>query len=229
MPRGTIRGRIERQLLADGRTFVGVDEVGRGCLAGPVFAACAIMDFAKLKTVKAPLRGLVRDSKLLSQQQRSRIVPILEKICAEWYVASASVEEIERIGILQASFLAMRRAIACIKRPYDLVLVDGKHKIAGHDGEQRTVIKGDNLCFSIAAASILAKEARDDYMRFQATKFPKYGFESHVGYGTPQHLDMIEQHGICLLHRRNFEPIRSQHGFPAAPTPQDTHASPLFG
>lgn len=223
------RGRIERQLQRDGRVFVGVDEVGRGCLAGPVYAACAVMDFALLKAVKPELRALVRDSKELSGLQRARIVPVLEKICAEWYVASASVLEIERLGIVQANYLAMRRALGRVKRPFDLVLVDGKHKIAGHDGEQRAVIKGDSLCFSIAAASILAKEARDDYMRFQATKFPAYGFEAHVGYGTRQHLDMIAEHGICSLHRRNFEPIRSQHGFPAAGPAAKPRTSPLFG
>lgn len=219
MPRGRVKGRLERELLAEGRVFLGVDEVGRGCLAGPVFSACAILDFGRLKALKPAVRALIRDSKQLSTQQRQAIVPVLEKICAEWYVASASVGEIERLGIVQATFLSMRRAIGCVKRTYDVVLVDGKLRISGHEGEQRTIVKGDSLCFSIAAASILAKEARDDYMRFQATKYPAYGFDAHVGYATKQHMDMIEEHGICALHRRNFEPIRSQHGFPTAATP----------
>jgi ribonuclease HII len=175
-----------------------------------VYAGCAIMDFKRLKALKKQDRDLVRDSKQLSPQQRAYVVPILEKICTEWYVASASVQEIERIGIVQACFVAMRRALSCVKRSFDLVLIDGKQKIGGHDGEQMAVIKGDFLCYSIAAASILAKEARDDYMRFQATKYPEYGFDAHVGYATKQHMDSIAKHGVCALHRRNFEPIRSQ-------------------
>jgi ribonuclease HII len=203
------RGRLERQLLAGGTRVAGVDEVGRGCLAGPIYAACAVVDFAQLRKLKSTERQLIRDSKQLSHQQRAAIVPVLQTICPVWEIASASVEEIERLGIAPANFLAMRRALTVCREAFDLLLVDGKWKIPGWDGDQQTVIKGDSLCYSIAAASILAKEARDAYMREQAQLYPQYGFEAHVGYGTRQHLAMIEQHGICPLHRKTFEPIRA--------------------
>lgn len=212
------RGKLEAALLKRGVLVAGVDEVGRGCLAGPVFAACAVLDYERLALLPRKTRALVRDSKELSRGQRVRIIPVLEKICLGLHVASASVEEIERHGIAPATFLAMRRALARLPSPADVVLVDGKLKISGYDGVQQTIVKGDNLCFAIAAASIFAKEARDDFMRFQATKYPAYGFDSHVGYGTRHHMAMIEAHGICTLHRRNFEPIR-RHGNPTSAQP----------
>ncbi len=204
---------IEAKLLRSGRVPVGVDEVGRGCLAGPVFAAAVILDFSRLERLDPEDKALIRDSKELSQAQRARIIPAIERSALAWHVAQASVEEIERLNIAQATFLAMRRALGRLTRAFDILLVDGKLRVAGHDGEQMTIVKGDSLCYSIAAASILAKEARDDYMRFQATRYPNYGFDSHVGYATKLHLAMIEQHGPCVLHRRNFDPIR-KHGIP---------------
>ena len=214
MPRNpAAKGRLESALRKRGALVAGVDEVGRGCLAGPVFAACAVVDYDRLRSLSAADRALVRDSKELSSLQRARIIPILEKICVAWQISSATVLEIERHGIAPATFLAMRRALSRLTPAPDVVLVDGKMRISGYDGVQQTIIKGDSLCFAIAAASIFAKEARDDYMRFQAKQFPVYGFDSHVGYGTKRHLAMIEAHGICTLHRRNFEPIR-RHGLP---------------
>ena len=204
------RGRLERQLLADGLLVAGVDEVGRGCLAGPVYAASAILDFAKVKRLKKAQRDLLRDSKQLSHAQRAAMVPVIRDVCLDWQVASASVEEIDEIGILQACFLAMRRCLGVCGVPFDLLLVDGKLPVAGYAGRQQTVVKGDSLCFSIAAASILAKETRDEHMREQAGVFPGYGFEQHVGYGTAQHLAKIAKHGVCRLHRRSFEPIRER-------------------
>lgn len=202
------RGRLERQLIAEGFRVAGVDEVGRGCLAGPVFAGCAVLDFQRVRRLKTSMKSLLRDSKKLSSPQRAKMVPVITELAISTGVASSSVEEIERLGIVQATFLAMRRALANSQDLFDVLLVDGKLKVAGWQGEQRTIVKGDDLCFSIAAASILAKEARDSYMRKQADEFPEYGFDVHVGYGTRRHLAMIEQHGICRLHRRNFEPIR---------------------
>jgi ribonuclease HII len=202
-----IRGRIERQLHKDGVRFAGVDEVGRGCLAGPVVAACVVLDFPRLLKLDREARWLIRDSKQLSAEQRARIAPKILEVAASHRVETADVATIERLGIAGATYLAMRRALAACA-DYDLVLVDGKAKIAGYDGEQRAVVKGDALCFSIAAASILAKEARDGYMRGIATDYPAWGFDSHVGYGTKQHLHAIEQHGLTPLHRRNFEPVR---------------------
>ena len=202
------RGRLERSLLQSGMCLAGVDEVGRGCLAGPVHAGCAISDWHKFKRLPSKRRQLVRDSKQLTAKQRAELVPHLFDLCLEWQVASASAKEIDRLGIVAATFLAMRRAISGCKTPIDMLLIDGKWPLAGYTGSQQAVIKGDFLCYSIAAASILAKEARDQYMHEQASLFPAYGFASHVGYGTKLHLAMIEQYGICPLHRTSFAPIK---------------------
>lgn len=202
------RGRIERELVKKGLRVGGVDEVGRGCLAGPVYAAFAIPDFRKLSRLDKKKRELIRDSKTLSPAQRQKIIPVLEDVCLDWAIAAATVAEIEALGIVQACFLAMRRALSAKHLSIDVLLVDGKMALTGYDGEQKTVIKGDNLCYAIAAASIFAKEARDSYMKDQAAAFPVYGFESHVGYSTRLHMDMIKVHGACSLHRRNFDPIR---------------------
>jgi ribonuclease HII len=203
------RGQIERDLLKMGRILAGVDEVGRGCLAGPVVAACAVLDYEKVDQLAPAMRSLLRDSKTLSASQRQSMLPIIEGVSLDCHHAFASVEEVERLGIVHATFLAMRRAISKCSNSFDLLLVDGKQPLAGHDGEQLNIVKGDNLCYAIAAAAIVAKEARDRYMQEQSEIYPAYGFQAHVGYGTRQHLSMIEAHGICKIHRRNFEPIRS--------------------
>lgn len=203
-----LRGRIERDLVKQGLRVGGVDEVGRGCLAGPVYAAFAVPDFKRLSRLDRKHRVLIRDSKTLSPAQRRKIIPVLEDVCLDWSIAAATVPEIEALGIQQACFLAMRRALAAKKLSFDILLVDGKIQLAGYDGEQRSVIKGDNLCYAIAAASILAKEARDEYMKAQSELYPVYGFDAHVGYSTRHHMDMIRAHGVCPLHRRNFGPVR---------------------
>jgi ribonuclease HII len=151
--------------------------------------------------------SLIRDSKTLSASQRQRIRPVIEEICQTWAIGKATVSEIERFGILQATFLAMRRALKTCDFDLDVLLIDGRIPLAGYEGRQETVVKGDNLCFSIAAASILAKEARDTFMHKQAKAFPAYGFDRHVGYATPLHLAMLKEHGITPLHRRNFAPV----------------------
>ena len=203
------KGSIESTLTKLEKVYAGVDEVGRGCLAGPVYAAVVVMPYVKVRRLRSDRKSLIRDSKTLSSAQRAKIVPYIQELADEWHIASASVAEIERLGIMKANFLAMRRAINKCDTFIDTLLVDGKIAVPAYNGHQMTVVKGDALCFSIAAASILAKEARDLYMLNQAGRYPGYGFENHVGYGTPQHLDMIEKHGICQLHRRNFAPIKN--------------------
>lgn len=203
------KGRIEKALRDEGKACAGVDEVGRGCLAGPVAAGFAVLDLARVEKLKSADRRLLRDSKLLSHAQRQYVLTLIAKVQVDTQVGWASVAEIEQIGILPACFLAMRRAITAGDAKFDVLLVDGKLKLRGYEGEQQPVVKGDALCFSIAAASIVAKEARDAYMREQARTYPVYGFDEHVGYGTRRHLDSLREHGACALHRKNFDPVRA--------------------
>lgn len=191
----------ERALLAQGyQTIVGVDEVGCGALAGPVFAGAVVL----------PLRsslGSLRDSKLLSQKQREILYPLITERATAWAVASASVEEIFEIGIRQATFLAMRRAVQQI-RAAEVLLVDA-WKIPQVDLPQINVIRGDRQIKSIAAASVVAKVTRDRLMATYAEQFPVYGFEKHKGYGTASHRLAIQQHGPCLIHRLGYKLFQS--------------------
>lgn len=213
------RGKIEKKLLSQGYSLVGVDEVGRGCIAGPVFAACVALDYEELERLSDGQRHLIRDSKKLSAAQRAGILPTIRQISREAYIAMADVREIETLGIVPATFKAMRRALKLCEQPYSMLLIDGNQPLANYYGEQTQVIGGDQLCYAIAAASILAKEARDTYMQQQAQKYPEYGFESHVGYGTKAHIESIHKIGICPLHRKNFAPIKHMVNQPGSPTP----------
>jgi ribonuclease HII len=202
------RGKIERELLESGITnIVGVDEVGRGCIAGPVFAAAAVLDYNKLFALPPEQLALIRDSKTLSAKQRSSLIPIIKEVALDIKISGSSVETIEQHGIVRALSYAMHKALKNLTCDYDFLLIDGKQKLQNFNKEQRAVVKGDNFCYCIAAASIIAKEARDNYMREQSLTYPVYGFEKHVGYGTGLHIQMLKEHGICPLHRRNFAPI----------------------
>jgi ribonuclease HII len=202
------KGKLESRLLASG-LVAGVDEVGRGCIAGPVYTGAAVLDFQLLNQLDSKTKELIRDSKTLSKKQRAAIIPVLKEISISFAVGKASAREIEKKGIVPATFLAMHRAIAALEKPFKTLLVDGNQLLPEYRGSQRSIIKGDSLCFSIAAASIFAKEARDQYMTNQAKKYPQYGFETHVGYGTKKHIDSIIANGICPLHRKNFAPVSS--------------------
>ncbi len=204
-----MKGAIEKKSLQKDRRLIGVDEVGRGCLAGPVYAAIAALDYEKIDALDKTTRSLIRDSKKLSSKQRQKILPILEQVCIEWGLGHASEREIETLGIVAATFLAMKRAYLNLKDSYDLLLIDGNQRHPDMPMEQLTVVGGDSLCYAIAAASILAKEARDAVMRAAHEQFPQYGFIDHVGYGTKSHLQALNEHGISPLHRRTFAPIRS--------------------
>ncbi len=181
----------------------GVDEVGRGCWAGPVFAAAAILpDGFRHK--------LLHDSKLLQAEWREELS---EFLCAHpdvcWSVGVGSIEEIELHNILRASLLAMRRAVAGLVASPQLCLIDGNMK-ADLACEELTVIDGDAKCPSIAAASVIAKVARDRAMTELAALYPGYGFEKHKGYGTPEHQRALALHGPSTIHRRGFRPVRER-------------------
>jgi len=178
----------------------GVDEAGRGPLAGPVYAAAVVLEPG------VRLRGLA-DSKMLTPEVRETLRARIERRAMAWAVASASVEEIDRLNILQATLLAMRRAVeqlACLPAE---VLVDGLH-CPTLSCAVRPVVRGDATVRAISAASILAKTARDRYMVELDRLYPQYGFAQHKGYSTPEHLEALRRHGACPHHRQSFAPVR---------------------
>ena len=204
------KGYLESSLFAKGWNFIGVDEVGRGCLAGPVYAAACVLNWGKLTSLSREQKVFLRDSKTLSAKQRIRAVTLIKRIAECFAIERSSQREVEDLRIVAATHLAMRRALKKIPISFDKILVDGREKILGVSAEsQIALIKGDSLAYSIACASILAKEARDAFMKAEAVHFPGYGFETHVGYGTKKHLNALKSLGPCTLHRRNFAPVLS--------------------
>ncbi len=187
--------------MSRGLLVCGVDEAGRGPLAGPVFAACVIL------RADDPIDGLA-DSKVLSPDRREELAVQIRNRAAAWAVASASVEEIDRINILRASLLAMRRAVEQLTIEPREVLVDGLHCPALRF-PARAIVNGDALVAEISAASILAKTARDALMVQMHALYPDYGFARHKGYSTPQHLEALRRFGVCPIHRRSFAPVRA--------------------
>jgi ribonuclease HII len=173
------------------------------------------LDYETLKGMSPEELSIIRDSKSLSGKQRQRALKLIEKISLGSELGIASVREIEKHGILGATFLAMRRAISKFKIAPSTVLVDGNLPISGYDGHQIPLVRGDSLSYAIAAASIVAKEARDEFMREESQHFPGYGFEDHVGYGTKRHMESIDKLGICPLHRQNFAPIAARVQLPS--------------
>ncbi|MDP2031569.1 MAG: ribonuclease HII [Thiobacillus sp.] len=178
----------------------GVDEAGRGPLAGPVMAAAVMLD------PQRPIAGL-RDSKKLSAAKREQLADAIRLHAAAWCVAEASVAEIDQLNILQATMLAMQRAVAGLARAPDEVWVDG-NRCPNWAWRSQAVVKGDDKVAAIAAASILAKTARDQYMQQLHADFPAYGFAQHMGYGTAVHLAALQTHGACPHHRRSFGPVK---------------------
>ncbi len=186
--------------LADSASICGVDEAGRGPLAGPVYAAAVILDPAR------PIAGL-RDSKRLSARQRDRLAAEVRERALGWAIAQASAAEIDAINILQASLLAMQRAVGALACVPGLVRVDGNRAPAlGLPVE--TIVGGDDSDPAISAASILAKTARDEHMLRIHVAYPGYGFDRHKGYPTATHLECLARLGPCEHHRRSFAPVR---------------------
>lgn len=182
--------------------LAGVDEVGRGCLFGPVFAAAVVLPSAAQPVLQQ--LGLT-DSKALSARRRAALVPAIQAQASSWALGQASAAEIDRLGIRAATELAMHRALQKFARPPAVVIVDGVLPLRGWSGEQHTLVQGDRLCLAIAAASVLAKQARDQLVReVLAPRCPGYGLERHMGYGTAQHRQALLEHGPTPLHRRSF-------------------------
>lgn len=178
----------------------GVDEAGRGPLAGAVYAAAVILDPAR------PIAGL-NDSKKLSEKARERLAFIIKSESLAWAVAYSTVEEIDRLNILQATLLAMQRAVAGLGVRPEVVWVDG-NRCPVWDYPSRAVVDGDALVPAISAASIIAKTTRDATMVELHARYPQYNFAGHKGYGTAAHLKAIKQHGPCSEHRQSFSPVR---------------------
>lgn len=177
----------------------GVDEAGRGPLAGPVSAAAVILD------VSRPITGL-NDSKKLSEKKRDALAPLIRERALAWAVAFAEVEEIDRLNILQATLLAMRRAVEALSVQPQLIQVDGLYcPQTGIPSE--AIVQGDGKVAAISAASILAKTARDAWMMQLDEQFPCYGFARHKGYPTAAHLAALREYGVSPVHRRSFKPV----------------------
>ena len=187
--------------IPSGSAIAGVDEVGRGCLFGPVFAAAVVLDADASEELQAA--GLT-DSKKLTPRRRAALVPRIEERSLAWALGQASAREIDGVGIRGATELAMLRALQRLPARPELVLVDGNLPLRLWTGPQRTVVRGDSRSAAIAAASVIAKEARDALIRRLAARWPGYGLEKHVGYGTAQHREALLASGPTALHRRSF-------------------------
>ena len=193
---------VERFLI-EGRIEAGCDEAGRGCLAGPVTAAAVILpeNFSN---------DVLNDSKQLTERQRDALRSIIEREAVAWAVAFVSPQEIDEINILKASFLAMHRAVAALKVRPEALLIDG-NRFTPYAGIPHTcIVKGDGKMMSIAAASVLAKTHRDEYMRRIATEYPQYGWEVNKGYPTKAHREAIARFGATVYHRASFRLLNQQ-------------------
>jgi len=185
----------------EGKVVCGVDEVGRGPLAGPVMAAAVILP----REIPKVIASQIHDSKKISAKQREALFPLLTELC-RYSIAEASVEEITELNILHASLLAMRRAVEGLNSKIDMALIDG-NRLPKLVCKAVAIVGGDNISLSIAAASIIAKVTRDRLMAKLATEHPGYGWERNAGYGTPEHLEALKRLGTTHWHRGSFAPI----------------------
>ncbi len=188
------------------KNVVGLDEAGRGPLAGPVTAAAVTVRQFPISNFQFPK---IRDSKKLSAKQREQWYKILTKHPdIIWGVGIVSEKIIDKINIFEATKLAMKKAVGALQCQQDFLLIDGRDTLEDLYISQKAIIKGDEKVFSCAAASIIAKVTRDQLMLKYAKKYPQYGFEKHKGYGTRQHCEILRKHGPCKIHRRSFRPIK---------------------
>lgn len=186
---------------AFGGCVAGVDEVGRGPLAGPVVAAAVVVP----ETMREQLLKVAGDSKILSEKKRLLVAELVHGGCMVG-IGEASVEEIDRVNILQATFLAMRRALDKVR--HEAVVVDGNQKIPGLEVRQKTLVGGDRIELAVACASVVAKVYRDALMRRLGEEFPMYGWHSNAGYGAAMHMAALQTHGATIHHRKSFAPVR---------------------
>ena len=204
---------LEKKMLADGHEFIiGIDEAGRGPLAGPVVASAAVLKNYSPEIMERDDFELVRDSKTLSEKQREKMFDFVHE---NFYVGVGVIDHktIDRVNILEATFLAMKAALSDLKNKIKyherkhIVVVDGNKKISNISLFQEAVPSGDKLVKSISAASIVAKVTRDRIMEEMHTMYPEYAFDKHKGYGTKLHMQLLQKHGPCKIHRRSFAPI----------------------
>ena len=177
---------------------VGIDEVGRGCWAGPLVAGAVILS--------SPIDGL-KDSKKLTKRQREKFAAEIKNSAAAVGLGWVQAPEIDKLGLTEAVRLAMRRAVALIDMEYDEIIIDGNINFLSDNPKSKALVKADDTIPSVSAASIVAKVARDNYMSEIAANYPDYGFVNHVGYGTALHLERLRLHGVSDLHRRSFKPV----------------------
>jgi ribonuclease HII len=197
----TISLEFERQAFSKGYKFVaGVDEVGRGCLAGCVVASAVILDLSK------PIPEGLNDSKKLSAKRRELLDSQIKENALSYAIAQVEAEEIDQINILEATKKSMRLAIEKLNPPADFLLIDAV-QLKDVNLPQKSIIHGDAISLSIAAASIIAKNYRDNLMKEMAKIYPQYGFERHVGYGTKAHFEALRTHGHCEIHRKSFRGV----------------------
>jgi ribonuclease HII len=209
---------VEEALWASGSAIVaGVDEVGKGPLAGPVYAGAVVLDCHQ----RPAWLGELRDSKVLPASERERLAQAIQEEAPAWAIGWASVAEIDAWGISRANYTAMLRAIARLGLNPAHVLIDGPLVIPGNPLPQRAIVDGDATCASIAAASIVAKVARDEVMCGLHRWYPEYGFASHKGYATASHLRQIEVHGLCPQHRRSWAAVARRSLRPVSASAQE--------
>ncbi len=199
-PRG-VGLEFENQAISEGYQFIaGIDEVGRGCLAGCVVAAAVILDLSK------PLPADLNDSKKLSAKKRQSLDSVIKENALSYAIGQVEADEIDQINILEATKKAMRLAIEKLDPSADFLLIDAV-QLKGHLTPQKAIIHGDAISASIAAASIIAKNYRDNLMQEMDKLYPEYGFARHVGYGTKVHFEALRAHGTCEIHRKSFRGV----------------------
>lgn len=186
--------------------LAGIDEAGRGPLAGPVVAAAVIFQAEKLKKW---LNFGIKDSKVLAEKKRGKIYRLIKKEASQWAVGVVGCRIIDQTNILQAAKKAMIMAVKNLEKQPDFLLIDGNQTLTDYYRDQKAIVNADQDCLSVATASIIAKEYRDDIMRRYHKKYPQYGFDQHKGYGTKKHRQMIKKHGACPIHRMSFSPLKN--------------------